>query len=258
MNVNLRSIRSFPATGKNQAGASNSKSKKYDFKSPTGEIFRGRGVRDFAQKYGLNEECLYLVLSGKAIAHKGWTKAQGGRKKKIYIYHFLDPNGNYHKTSQLGDFARTNGLDRKSFHALTTGVLITYKGWKACNANQNLISTPVKRGKSFILLSPDGQIIKGFNISEFARVRGLIPGCLINLLRGARKTYKGWSVPDDVDLNHHQDEDELPTIDQSIQLTISFEISPEIKPSKLPKTKEKYTRTCDKKVIDSPVQLSLF
>lgn len=94
MSVNLRSIRSFPATGKNQAGANNSKSKNYHLKSPTGEVFQGKGVREFAQKHGLNEECLYLILSGKAIAHKGWTKAQGGRKKKEYIYHFLDPTGN--------------------------------------------------------------------------------------------------------------------------------------------------------------------
>lgn len=252
MSVNLRSIRSRPTTGNNQAGVNNSKCKDFHLKSPNGKIFRGKGVREFARTHGLNEECLYLVLSGKAISHKGWTKAQGGRKKKEYIYHFLDPNGKYYQTSQLGVFSRTHGLSRKSLHALSTGILITYKGWRACDANRNIISTKVKRGKPFVLLSPDGEIIKGFNISAFARANGLIPGCLINLLRGARKTYKGWSVPNDTQLNEYE-EKELQPLEQPLQLTISFE---DLSPNNSSTAQDKYTLTHSQK--PSPVQLKLF
>lgn len=47
--------------------------------------------------------------------------------------------------------------------------------------------------KSFTLVSPDGTLVSGTNLRQFALANNLNPGHLNNVYRGKRKSHKGWS-----------------------------------------------------------------
>jgi len=46
--------------------------------------------------------------------------------------------------------------------------------------------------KEFIIISPQGKIIKGKNISEFCRKNKLSRPCIVNVLNSKAKQHKGW------------------------------------------------------------------
>lgn len=50
-----------------------------------------------------------------------------------------------------------------------------------------------KRAYDFTLISPEGEEIKGRNISDFARKNNLCPSAIINVLKGTKFHYKGWT-----------------------------------------------------------------
>lgn len=52
----------------------------------------------------------------------------------------------------------------------------------------------IKRGESFIIKSPIGDLIEGVNLSKFCADNGLDCGNMSKVLRGIRLQHKGWST----------------------------------------------------------------
>lgn len=71
---------------------------------------------------------------------------------------------------------------------------------------EKMVAAAKRRGKnphakgnsSYELISPSGEIVKGFNMAEFCRENGFSPNDSVNFLalnRGRISTYKGWMSP---------------------------------------------------------------
>lgn len=56
--------------------------KPYAFISPTGQIYAGVNVYEFAKKHKLDGAALHRVLKGEALQHKGWRKATEVKARK--------------------------------------------------------------------------------------------------------------------------------------------------------------------------------
>lgn len=48
-------------------------SRRYVVRSPSGTIHRGKGVRDLCKEHGLHPSHMSAVLRGEKVQHKGWT-----------------------------------------------------------------------------------------------------------------------------------------------------------------------------------------
>lgn len=55
--------------------------------------------------------------------------------------------------------------------------------------------TAEKYSKNFVLRSPEGEIIKSRNISEFSRINDLDPAHVVKVISGKRNHHKGWTLP---------------------------------------------------------------
>nr|WP_256874478.1 hypothetical protein [Nostoc sp. C057] len=185
-----------PKGGRNKKGDNdNFHNRDYDFVSPSGEIFTGKGVRQFALLHGLNEVCLYAVLNGRLHSHKGWTKVVGGRKLPVPpTYHFLSPSGEIHTTTNLSEFARQHSLDPIALSRISRCLRAIHRGWRHCTPDGQPIVPPDIKHRKFTLLSPTGEIIEGSNLKAFAEQNGLSRTCLMNVLDGRSKEHKGWKL----------------------------------------------------------------
>ncbi len=74
------------------------------------------------------------------------------------------------------------------------------KGNKVYNPDACCFLTPVEnttvsQARDFTLISPDGVVHKGFNVSAFAREHGLHGGHLASVLTGKLPHHKKWTTP---------------------------------------------------------------
>ncbi len=97
----------------------------FDLKSPTGEIFHGKGIRAFARKHGLDHSSIRNVLDGKTLTTKGWTLPNA---KETTV---IDPMGNQFiiPYRQAKNFAKTHGLNSGWLCTLIRGEISNYRGW---------------------------------------------------------------------------------------------------------------------------------
>ncbi len=67
-------------------------------------------------------------------------------------------------------------------------------GKKHSEQTKCLIARAAKgqHAKPFVLIAPNGEVIKENNLLEFCRVNGLSQGNLVNVLAGKRKSHKGY------------------------------------------------------------------
>jgi hypothetical protein len=186
-----------PKGGRNKKGAlDNFHNRDYDFVSPEGEIFTGKGVRQFAALHGLSESALLDVLNGRVHSCKGWTKAVGGRKLPVPpTYYFLSPTGVIHTTTNLSEFARQHSLDPIALSRISRCIKGTHRGWRHCTPDGQPILPPNCKHRKFILRSPNGEIVEGSNLKAFAEQHGLSRTCLMNVLGGTTKEHRGWTLP---------------------------------------------------------------
>lgn len=186
-----------PKGGRNKKGDfDNFHNRDYDFVSPDGEIFTGKGVRRFAQEHGLSESALLDVLNGRVHSCKGWTKAVGGRKLPVpSTYYFLSPSGEIHTTTNLSEFARQHDLCPAMLSRISRCLKATHRGWRHCTPDGQPIVPSDRKHRKFTLLSPSGEIIEGSNLKAFAEQHSLSRGCLINVLDGTSREHKGWKLP---------------------------------------------------------------
>ncbi|RCJ20115.1 hypothetical protein A6S26_05185 [Nostoc sp. ATCC 43529] len=186
-----------PKGGRNKKGDfDNFHNRDYDFVSPDGEVFTGKGIRRFAQEHGLCESALRNVLNGRLHSYKGWTKAIGGKKLPVPpTYCFLSPSGEVHTTTNLSEFARQHDLCYAALSRISRCVRGTHKGWRHCTPDGQPIVPSDRKHRKFTLLSPTGEIVEGSNLKAFAEQHGLSRGCLMNVLDGTSKEHKGWKLP---------------------------------------------------------------
>ncbi len=99
----------------------------------------------------------------------------------------VSPKGVYYEVSSLRGFSREHGLHSSNVGSLLQGKLKTLKGWVV--EGTVLPEYPE-------LISPEGAPYKiGYGKArQFAIEHNMSPGNLSQLLSGAKKMYKGWTV----------------------------------------------------------------
>lgn len=59
--------------------------------------------------------------------------------------------------------------------------------------NPSVAAQADKLSKKYRLVSPQGEVFEGKNLSEFCRQNDLLQGCMSNVLSGRKKHHKGWT-----------------------------------------------------------------
>ena len=125
------------------------------------------------------------------------------RNEKCYGK-ILDPNGNVFEIKNLEKFTREHCLhSRRSLQNVINGKIPSYKGWRKYDKKLigikylNQLTEKHFAAKKFKLLSPNGEIFKGTNITKFCIKYNLRKENITADLNGRRKTFKGWRDADD-------------------------------------------------------------
>lgn len=133
-------------------------------------------VTSFAEEHHLNPKCLWKLLNRQAPSTKGWTLV-GTEKKKLGPKNVLKgskhPNFNKHHTEESKQKNRLAHLGKK-------------------------MGTEHHNSKTYLglqLIGPDGVVITEIQcLAAFCRLYGLAPTKLCAVLKGRRKSTKGWSL----------------------------------------------------------------
>lgn len=168
----------------------------YSFLSPSGQIFKGENVNEFAKKMNLDAGQLREVLNGNMKYSKGWRKYKDGDEItkfdfKIYEYKFISPNGKLYEFDNLGKFARENGICHKNLQAVYKERKNHYKGWRKFKEGDKQI--PFQMYK-YIFISPENETFESNKFNEFAKQHNLNRVCLERVINKENKSHKGWKV----------------------------------------------------------------
>ena len=125
------------------------------------------------------------------------TATANSRKKRVKHYgKILDPLGRIHDVTNLEEFARKHNLDRCNLQKVFEGRHPSCKGWRKYALE--LCGLPYIRNlshqaKDFLIVDPRGNTHKETNIARFAAKHGLNKENLAAVIRGTRKSHKGWT-----------------------------------------------------------------
>lgn len=169
------------------------RAKPFKLMSPDGVIHEGFNISEFALENGLNPPLLNHVVQGKRISHNGWTLVNPRKSKRIKTkYRLRSPEGEIIEGEYLAKLCREHDLDQSTMHHVLSGKVKEHKGWSNADRDDyERISA-----KEFILVDPEGNIVKGRNISKFAKQKGLVPQGLTQLVSGRVLVSQGYRLPE--------------------------------------------------------------
>lgn len=162
--------------------------------SPTGEIFEGLNITEFAQKHGLEQSLLTFVINGKRCSHKGWTIPNQRQRKSSGPQTKHDIKC-YNPSGELVEFYGTYLAFERKYGLGYSQISNLHQGKKTCCKNWTLTAEkPIKYAKNIKLVAPNGQLVEYYgSISDFAEKYNLKYKCLCALLSGQLKSLKGWT-----------------------------------------------------------------
>jgi group I intron endonuclease len=108
----------------------------------------------------------------------------------------LSPTGDVFEVVGLKAFCETHLLPlsaMRAIHQLAQGKIPSYHGWR--KYKYELIGVPYVKedgGREFALLSPEGELHTGSNVTAFCRAHGLQQQNITQVLLGNRHSHKGW------------------------------------------------------------------
>ena len=171
----------------------------YQFINKTGETYIGTQY-DFRIEYNL-KKCVYGLTKGKSKTAYGWsidgrdvTKNHNhvGKNNPRYnhtIHHFIHKSGETFDGTQY-DFVRKYNLKKGCIYGLMCGKVKTYKEWSILGRNVNKNTIDYNR---YDFIHESGEIYSGKQ-SDFRKKYNLLSSNVCNLIKGKRKTVKGWSI----------------------------------------------------------------
>lgn len=132
------------------------------------------------------EELYYEALQELKTLRKSSTADK--RTTRIEYPPVVSPAGEIFEINNMASFCKEHELDPGNMAKLCKGARKTHKGWKALGESKvKLIS----------LKDPDGQLHQNIsNVSEFCIKHNLCSSNINAVIRGAKKSYKGWTLTD--------------------------------------------------------------
>ena len=163
------------------------------FVDPNGNEVAITNLFDFCRQNNLDFPSMHRLAKGesKLKSYKGWSHKNSVRQREyIKTYEgFIDPEGIHAgPITNLSAFCRENNLDNTHMVAVAQGRLFSHRGWTYNNARENM---GYKTYAGFI--NPHGERVVISNLTVFCRENGLEVVHMRQLIRGKRKSHKGWT-----------------------------------------------------------------
>lgn len=170
--------------------------KTYNLKDPSNKIYSFCKINKFCDKYNLDYDSIFNVLSGKNIAHNGWTLPEPREKKENFCieYSFISPNGEIYQGKNVNKFAKEHNLDSGSLREVLYGKHNHHLGWRKYN-NGDKIEKFVFNEYKFI--NPNGELVIVNNMRKFAIENNLEETNLHKVFKKERNHHKGWRKYED-------------------------------------------------------------
>lgn len=117
-------------------------SKLYKLIGPDGVIHEFYNMCEFARQHGLQSACLYSVVVGRALQHKGfrlenprkkvrgYRYSTGDNPKRKYASVVLEKDGETFEITDMTAFCKERGLTKRQMYTLTSGEQKTAYGFK--------------------------------------------------------------------------------------------------------------------------------
>ena len=130
----------------------------------------------------------------------GYNLTEGGNNRIIYEkrykeFELMSPEGKIIKGKNIKKFCEENKLPYSNINNLLLGKGKSCKGWKL--PNTKLVgkqSYALTISREYEIMSPNGEIIKGKNVSKFCRKYDLSISAIINVLNEKLYSHKGWKL----------------------------------------------------------------
>lgn len=161
----------------------------FEIVSPSGILFKIKGLRKFCRDNNLCLPSIWGVLNRVKLYHKGWHLPENKIDlTKFENYKFISPEGKLLEVRQLElkEFCKNNNIDFKTYH----GLIQVWNGYCQYNNGWSRFDNPQLR----IFLSSFGEIVYmgiGRN-RDFIEKYNLTNSGLRNLIHGNVKSHRGW------------------------------------------------------------------
>lgn len=147
-----------------------------------------------------NDREIYWIEKYKTY-EDGYNLTKGGNNRIVCEpqckeFELMSPTGEIIRGKNIKKFCSENNLNSQNIGNILLGRGKSCKGWKL--PSTKLIgkqSLALTRSREYEIMSPDGELIKGKNVSEFCRKYNLSTGAITNVLNGKLYSHKGWKLP---------------------------------------------------------------
>jgi hypothetical protein len=195
------------------------KSENYVGISPSGEVFRFKGAKRFADKHNLIKSCILKCSRGIHHIHKKWLffraddpiltddylqELVADQKSKYRLHVAVSPTGDVYEFYDSKDFAREHKLKTAKVNDCANGKYITYKKWHIYYADDPKVTqeyikdlSESKKIKSsfsgaYLAISPTGELIYFDSLVDFANEHDLCSSNISGCLQGYAKQHLCW------------------------------------------------------------------
>lgn len=130
-----------------------------------------------------------------SLARKGVVFSEERKNLISKKYTFVDPEGNVVNVFNLSEFCRINKLNPTYMSRVSRKIVPHYKGWRFFeekNVGVSFEKPDDPRGRNYALISPEGEVFTGKNISKFCREKGLGHVGICRVMDNKVKHHKGW------------------------------------------------------------------
>jgi hypothetical protein len=177
-------------------------------KHPDGTIETMDTLFEFCKKHNLDESNLWGTSHGKSFSHKGFSCirhdgiSEFKEKKRKYKFIITHPNGQETSIENLSMFCKENNL---SYSDMIQSRVKGYKhkGFSCRQINQQQV-IPKGRGKTYLVITPNGEEIQVQNLAKFSETLGFKKGRLNEISRtgGTYKGYKCQKIENNLEPTH--------------------------------------------------------
>jgi hypothetical protein len=156
------------------------------FVGPGGAVVAVLNLADFAAEYNLDRSAVYAVAQGKRRQHKGWSVVgQLCHSRTRYVLHHTD--GREAVFDNATEWAEAQGLSPKEVGKVLRGDRLALAGWSRTKGDP---MDPKQR----TLYHLGGAVETFTDVAAWCAERNLSRVAIYEVLRGVRKSYKGWQT----------------------------------------------------------------
>lgn len=156
----------------------------------TDEVFTEESRAEFERKHGISKQSIQKLLNGRMIYYNEWVLPNGNYVIKTHSV--IDPTGKSYiiEDKDVAAFCKQHNIPRRRFRDMLKKRTEFMDGWGRTNSIKKERKTTAI---SFTLVNPNGEIIKGKNLSKFCRENNLSCQNLGQIIKGRHFSHKGWT-----------------------------------------------------------------